>query len=150
MRVSALYNFVAVSLKRVDVINNFLISIGVVSKEHAYKTRYTAEQYEIAIVKTADEIERLRAMLPKSIPFAVFIAPVRFEIRDDDPPFRRLRLIMVGELEKRGIRTLDPFEGFKAAGFAATHFVHDGHWSPAGHRIAGETISRWLKNQIEP
>ncbi|MDP7242039.1 MAG: hypothetical protein QF639_04685, partial [Rhodospirillales bacterium] len=66
----------------------------------------------------------------------------------NDAFYKRLRLAMREALRSRGIAIIDPYEGFVNAGFQATHFAHDGHWSALGHRLAGEAASRWLSSNI--
>jgi len=144
---TALYNFFAVVLKRVPLINQMLISIGVVEKGHSYSRPLAPEKLESATEKTAAEIDIFRSRLPAGTPLAVLIAPARFEIRDGDSYFRQLRLNMVGVLSKRGIAVIDPFEKFRKAGFGPTHFAHDGHWSPLGHQLAGRMAAEWLRGQ---
>ncbi len=149
-RYSALYNFVAVALKRVDVVRQVLTAIGVISEGHAYKRHITDDEFDTAVESTAEEIVTLRAMLPEQTPFAILIVPGRFEVKNGDPFYRKLRTEMGQALRSRGIAFIDPFERFKAAGFGPTHFVHDGHWSPLGHRLAGETAALWLKSRLSP
>ena len=45
-------------------------------------------------------------------------------------------------IEDRTLKDLaeDPSVRF----FRATHFRHDGHWSPRGHDIAGRAVAKWL------
>lgn len=143
-RNTALYNFFAVSLKRVPFINDALISLGLVAMGHAYSLPLSAETLATAVERTAAEIATLRAMLPAGTPFAVLIAPTRFEIKDRDSSSRRLRLEVSTALARRDIAIIDPLEMFLAAGFSATHFAHDGHWSPLGHVIAGRAAAKWL------
>ncbi|NQU61372.1 MAG: hypothetical protein HQ512_09595 [Rhodospirillales bacterium] len=144
---TALYNFFAVVLKRVPFVNRMLISLGVVNKGHSYNRPLAPEKLENAIKRTAAEIDIFRSRLPAGTPFAVLIAPARFEIRDGDSYFHRLRLGMGKALLNRGIAVIDPFDKFQKAGFAPTHFAHDGHWSPLGHQIAGRMAAEWLRGQ---
>jgi hypothetical protein len=83
-------------------------------------------------------------MLPAKTPFAVLIAPSRFEIRDQEPGSIRMRKALSAGLAARGIAVIDPIAGFLKAGFRATHFRHDGHWSPLGHDVAGRAVAKWL------
>jgi hypothetical protein len=53
-------------------------------------------------------------------------------------------------LKKAGIAVIDPFAAFETAGFKPTHFAHDGHWTPAGHAIAGRAAAEWLKQRLAP
>ena len=147
MQKSALYNFFAVSLKRVAFINEALVRVGLVVKSHIYKPAYTMAEFDRVLTRTAAELENLRAQLPEDLPFAVLIAPARFEIRDRDPAYQRIREGMVRELSERGIAVIDPIKKFLDAGFQPTHFAHDGHWSALGHRVAAQEAANWLRHQ---
>ena len=59
--------------------------------------------------------------------------------------YRRLRNMMIAALQKGNIEIVDPFNEFLAAGYQTTHFEHDGHWSPLGHKIAGRKIATHFK-----
>ena len=147
-RYSALYNFVAVALKRVDVVREALTAIGVIREGHAYRRVIADDKIDVAVKRTGNEIAALRAMLPKGTPFGVLVAPARFEIKDGDAFYRRLRLQTNAALTSRGIAVIDPFDRFVAAGFGPTHFAHDGHWSALGHRLAGEAAALWLEPRL--
>ena len=147
MQKSALYNFFAVSLKRVAFINEALIRVGLVAKSHTYKPANTLAGFDRVINRTAGELANLKAQLPVHIPLAVLIAPARFEIRDQDPAFQKVRQKMVRELTARGIAVIDPIKEFLNAGFQPTHFPHDGHWSVLGHKIAARAVTDWLSRQ---
>ena len=149
IRHSALYNFLAVNLKQVDIVNQFLISIGVVTKEHGYKRPYASDRIVAAAQDTARELAHLRTMFAKGTPFAVVLIAARFEVRDGDPFYRQLRESVKQEILAQGMTVIDPFDVFRATGFAPTHFAHDGHWSPLGHKIAGSPASRWLKGVLD-
>ncbi len=145
---SALYNVLAVILKRVDIVREALIVSGLVNREQAYKRFFTPEEVEAVTASTGAELANLRQQLPTGTPYAVLIVPARFEIADDDQPYRDARVALAKELAGRGIGVIDPFEAFKVAGFKPTHFIHDGHWSPLGHRIAGEAVAAWLRANL--
>ena len=144
---SALYNFFTVSLKRVAFINEILIRVGLAAKGHAYKPANTKAGFEKVINRTAVELADLKAQIPNHIPFAVLIAPARFEIRDRDTAFHKVRLETVRALKAHGIAVIDPIEEFLKAGFGPTHFAHDGHWSAQGHKLAAEAAAEWLRGQ---
>ena len=141
---SALYNAVSVLLKRVPVVLRILKKAGLVEYEHAYKLTFDDARSDRLAKSVAQELSRTRSMLPSDIPFGVLIAPGRFEIRDSDPVYRNFRVKVAQALAEAGIDVIDPLEAFKKAGFAPTHFVHDGHWSRLGHQIAGEAAANWL------
>lgn len=144
---SALYNFFAVTLKRIEPVTEFLIFIGLVERPHAGREKFNTGDLARRVASTVDELLYLRSMVPKEIPFAVLVAPARFDVRDRDPIFSALRKNLRQEIRRRGIETIDPIDDFRAAGFSATHFAHDGHWLPLGHEIAGRRIADWLKTQ---
>ena len=150
IRYSALYNFITVALKRIDIVRQALTAIGIIREGHAYRRVIGDDALDGAIGRTADELAALRAMIPKDTPFAVFIAPVRFEIKDGDAFYRNLRLKMGEALGARGLAVIDPFEWFVAAGFGPTHFAHDGHWTALGHGVAATAIAEWLANALGP
>ena len=145
---SALYNVLAVTLKRVDLVRRTLIAVGLVNEEQAYKRFFEAEEVNAVTASTAAELANLHGQLPPGVPFAVLIIPARFEIAYDDWPYHQARVTLSEALQSRGIGVIDPIEGFEAAGFKPTHFVHDGHWSPLGHRIAGQAVADWLRANI--
>ncbi len=142
---SALYNFFAVAMKRVDVVREALITLGIIDKSHAYRNQIADQDIDQITDSTATELHRLKNMFEPSKPFVVLIAPTRFEIANDDPTFKSIRVSMVAALQRHGIAFIDPIDAFKTVGFKDTHFVHDGHWSANGHRIAGKAIADWLR-----
>ena len=77
----------------------------------------------------------------------MLIAPARFEIRDNDDYFQTLRIEITKELNNRNIEVLNLVSRFQAFKFVETHFKHDGHWSPKGHKIAAQTVVGWLKTK---
>lgn len=145
---SALYNFFAVSLKRVRLIEKGLSAMGLVrSTELVLHANHSSDEAYRMVETTADALKGLKGMVPPDVPFLVVLFPARFEIRDGNTYFRDMRLAEAEALNARGIKTLDLFPQFKQAGLEGTHFAHDGHWSEPGHRIAGEAIGRWFVEQ---
>lgn len=149
-KASALYNFVTIAVKRSEGLRRFLIRFGVIAREHAYKESLETLDIATFIPSSADELLRLKAMLPAKTPFAVLIAPTRFEIRDRNPKSIRMRKVLSAALASRGIAVIDPIGKFLEAGFRAAHFRHDGHWSPRGHDIAGRAVAKWLGTVFGP
>lgn len=147
--ISALYNFLAVTAKRINVVNEVMIALGIVKKEHAYRRIPNETDTNRIITSTVREIEVLRGMVPKDVPFGVLIAPSRFEIRSGDPYYQGIRISMVKALKAKNFEVIDPVEGFLAAGFEKTHFAHDGHWNAEGHKIAAGFAVKWLKKKFE-
>ena len=141
----ALYNFLAVSLKRVAIVQDLLVRLGIVSRPHIVTAEIDPNAFAVLADSAGAEMERLRSMFPAGTPFLVLIVANRFEIRDNAPTNRDLRLAVKNELRRRGIATGDPFEAFRDAGFAPTHFKHDGHWSARGHLIAGKAVAESLR-----
>ena len=88
---------------------------------------------------------KLKGAFSEETPFAVLFVPARFEIRDNDQLYKSLRFKLVSALKRHNIDIVDPYLKFKESGFTQTHFLHDGHWSPAGHRIAAEALASWAK-----
>jgi len=145
----ALYNFASVSLKRVPLIEHALVFLGVAAKGHQYRQYIGDDEVAAAVGETVTELLRLKAQLPQNSPFAVMIAPARFEIKDGAPFYKKLRETVITALNEKGIATIDPTDGFMEKGFAATHFAHDGHWKPLGHEIAAAAIAGWLSSQSQ-
>jgi len=145
-RHSALYNFFAVSLKRIGSVQLALTKLGLIKDpgEVLLHGQNPAKASEM-IAATANEIGRLRAMAPLDRPFLVVLFPARFEIRDGTEHFRNVRIGITNALRDRKIDTLDLYQAFKAEGLETTHFAHDGHWNARGHRIAGEAVAEWFK-----
>lgn len=143
---SALYNVLAVSLKRVPAVVRLLTGIGLVKRPQEMRPHAGMATAEKEVESTARELVRLRAMLPPQTPFAVLVIPARFDIRDREPFYVAVRERLLAALAARGIATIDPTDAFRAAGFTATHFAHDGHWSAAGHAVAAEAVARWLRD----
>ena len=144
-RNSALYNFFAVSLKRVAFVQEFLVNLGFLKKPHSVNLNIASETLANLAASTAKEVIRLKSMLPVKTPFTVLVIPTRFEIRDGTPIFVELRRVVIRELFQNNIPVVDPLSTFKAAGFGRTHFKHDGHWSALGHKIAAEELAGRLK-----
>ncbi|MBO6518885.1 MAG: hypothetical protein JJ900_12670 [Rhodospirillales bacterium] len=144
----ALYNFFAVALKRVDVVREALIWAGVIKRAQAYRNLLDGQDVAAVTRSTAAELKKLQSMFGDGVPFVVLIAPARFEIANDDPEFTKIRVAMRAALDAEGIPYVDPVAAFKDAGFAATHFIHDGHWSAEGHAIAAATAAEWLGNHV--
>ena len=138
----ALYNFFTVSLKRVALLKNIFISLGLIKKPHIFNIIATKTEIHSLIVSSIKEITNLKSMLPPDIPFYVLLAPTRLEIRDSDANSRFLRETITEKLSKIGISVIDPFEAFKNIGFNSTHFTHDGHWSKVGHELAAKEIAK--------
>ena len=147
---SAFYNIAVTAMKRVPAINEGLVWLGLAAREHVDPGVIRAEAIDAIAENTADELVRLRALLPAETPLLILLIPARFEIRDDTPVHAALRNRMAEELTKRGLPFLDPFEQFRRAGFGPTHFPHDGHWSSAGHDIAGRAAAQGLKKILTP
>ncbi|MSO54319.1 MAG: hypothetical protein EXQ90_04235 [Rhodospirillales bacterium] len=145
---SALYNYTAVVLKRYAVVNDVLVALGMVEREHAYHESFDPQETAAHIRSTADALAELRARFAPNVHFAVLIAPARFEIRDGASFHAGLRRATTEALTARGIDVIDPFPDLVAAGFGPTHFAHDGHWSPLGHRIAAQAATGWVMTHI--
>lgn len=143
--VSAFYNFMAVALKRVNLVQEVMIRLHLINEAHQDHAAAPEAGRSAVIDGTVTELARLRSMFA-GVPFAVLIAPARFEIRDGDPAYAQVRHDLVAQLSTRGIDTIDPFEEFQRVGLDATHFKHDGHWNAEGHKIAGEAVAVWAES----
>jgi len=144
---SALYNFFAVSVKRVGGFEALLRMVGLINPSQ-HKAHSTSDEAINSAAKTvAYELARLRAILPAHTPLAILMVPSRFEIRDNDPYWIRLRLAVTKALAAADITTLDPLTAFQKAGFEDTHFRHDGHWSTLGHELAATAVVDWLQRR---
>lgn len=142
---SAFYNIAVTAMKRVPIINEWLVRLGLAAREHVDKKTLKADAIDAMAERTAGELVRLRDILAPGTPLVVLLIPARFDIRDGAPVHRRLRQAVIKELSKQGLAFIDPFEDFKRAGFQPTHFAHDGHWSVRGHEIAGRAAADGLK-----
>ena len=120
----------------------------IVNPIEIYRSPFKGENLISAVDLTADEILKLKHMMPDNTPVSVLIIPGRFEISDGDPLYRKLRQMMNRALKKRTINIVDPFDEFLAVGYSPTHFKHDGHWSSLGHKIAGNKIANTLRYLI--
>lgn len=129
------------------MVTNFLVSIGLVQQAQGYSHILDGADIDTLVTATADELKNLQHLLPQGAPLGVLIVPSRFEVRDADPRYHAVRAKMLAALAARGIASIDVFDAFKAAGFSATHFAHDGHWSARGHEIAGLAVADWLRGQ---
>lgn len=147
---SAFYNVAVTGMKRVQVINEWLVRLGLAAREHVDKKTLVADSIDANAESTVEELVRMRDLLEPKTPLAVFLIPARFEIRDGVPVYRRLRRAVTMELAKRGLAFIDPFDDFKRAGFGPTHFAHDGHWSVRGHEIAGRAAADGLRKIMIP
>jgi len=145
---SATYNLITNSLKRIPLVNKILVKLGLSEHSHGYRRFCSLKDMEKCVAATLKEIIFLKGMLPLDVPLVVLIAAARFEIRDDDQFYRRLRLSIQAKLKIAGIEYIDTFAQFKSVGFEATHFQHDGHWVPLGHEIAGKLLAKWFKNKF--
>ena len=145
---SALYNFFAVSVKSVGGFEALFRSLGLINP-HQHKAHSTSDaNIENAAESVAFELNRLRSQFLPATPFSVLVVPSRFEIRDDDSYWSRLRKAVINKISEEKIDVLDPTDAFKNGGLKATHFSHDGHWSTLGHTLAAETVVPWLVDAI--
>jgi hypothetical protein len=146
---SALYNVVAVSLKRIGSVERALVMIGLVAEPHVqHFSPASSEAYRDAVARTAAEIAWLKTRLPANVPFAVLIVPSRFDVRDRAAPEIERRQAVIAALTEKEIAVIDLAEPFRDAGFGPTHFVHDGHWREQGHEVAGKAVAAWLAGTL--
>lgn len=146
---TATYNFMAVSLKRINIAREILSAVGIVLPAEVYRKPLYGGDFDKSVEASVNEIARFQEMLPTATPFLVVIAPGRFELNNGDPLYTRLRQTISQALTDRGIVAVDPFLSFKQAGYGPTHFAHDGHWTPLGHQLAGKAISERLSKMLK-
>jgi hypothetical protein len=141
---SAFYNLVATTLKRSPRLIMLLQRMHVVEDVLAVDWNaggYSPEKLD----RTAAAVARLRSMLPADVPFAVLVIPARHDLMEDGGNWGKDRAVIVDAMTGRGLTVIDPSPQLRAAGAAQVHFAHDGHWSVAGQRMAGEIVSDTLK-----
>lgn len=143
-RYFALYNFVSLTLKKIPLIEHALIYVGLAAESHQYLQQIKEDELDIAVTETVKELINLKRQLPNDTPFAILIVPSRFEIRDSNPHYQKLRTKIISTLKKSNIPSIDPIDGFLEKGFTATHFPHDGHWNVLGHKIAATAVNNWI------
>lgn len=146
---AALYNFFAVSLKRVAILKEVLTLFGIIRAADIYKDPLSGGELKKAIEKSINEIVVFQKQLPVNTPFLVVIAPGRFELLDSDSLYATLRNKVGNELKAHEINFVDPFNSFNKVGYASTHFAHDGHWTVLGHKLAGEAASVKLSQMLK-
>ncbi len=144
---TALYNFMTVSLKRVYLIREALTMVGLVEPGHRYRQSLDEAKLNQALERTAIELDNLFRKLPESTPFVVLLAPGRFELKDGNPFYKKLRIGMTEKLQRQRIPVVDPFVHFTKLGLLGTHFAHDGHWSKVGHELAAKALADWFKDK---
>ncbi len=145
---TAAYNFLAVSLKRVNILHELLKAVGIVLPVDTYKNPLSGASMGDAVKRSVNEIETFRKMLPDGTPFLVVIAPGRFELRTGDTLYAELRQAIRKALEASNIIFVDPFDAFFEAGYQPTHFAHDGHWTALGHQLAAREATQLLKRML--
>jgi len=141
---SALYTLVSQLVARVDGSNN--APAAVTAAGAASAAARTVDEGRVAAILESSlaRIGQIRAALPAEVPLVVLVIPARDEVRGGDSTSRALRQGVVERLTAQGIAVADPFDALVAAGDAKVHFPHDGHWSPQGHRLAGDALARAL------
>lgn len=147
---SAIYNFIAVSLKRIDVVREILTTLGIIQPTETYKNPLFGSDFDKSVEASVAEIVNFQKMLPKETPFLVVIAPGRFELFNEDELYSKLRKAIGQALAEHGIDFVDPYDAFQEAGYKPTHFAHDGHWTAVGHRLAGEAAAKRLRTLLAP
>ena len=145
---SALYNFMAVGIKRIGLVREILTSLGIIRTLELEKGQFTAPEINASVKSTVSELINLKAMFPKRTPFAVLVAPTRFELKESTDYYTSLRLAVLRELNANNISVIDPYPQFQKAGYSKIHFAHDGHWTVLGHKLAAEEAAKWLKQNL--
>lgn len=146
--ISALYNFVAVSVKQVSSLESLLVELHLIAPPGVDQRQFVNDRIEAVLDSTTDEIGRLKEELPPGTPFVVLIIPGRRDLMAGDSYYRSLREGMVSRLTAKEIAVADPYPLFEPEGAARIHFTHDGHWSALGHRLAGEAVAKRLSEMM--
>ena len=141
---SAVYNLAAVAVKQSPSLRTLFVKIGLIESAHGFRAAPDRRAADRLSLRTAEEIVRLRNMLPSLPPLVVLVIPSRFEILDQNPEWTEVRHAAVAALKARNVPVVDPTAALMAAGFQATHFLHDGHWSARGHEVAGTVLAGWI------
>ena len=71
-RFSASYNLVAVSVKRVSSLTQFMSLLGAIEPDHGYRNQIQGDVVGAAIEKTVNEIDGLRKLIGHKTEFAVY------------------------------------------------------------------------------
>ena len=146
---SAIYNLLAVSIKKSPALRDALVWSGVIAEENTLKGQFSESEMGSRVKSTVEAIDWIRQVAPDNIPFVVFIIPTRAEVSGEIGFFNQLREQIVEALSTRGISVVDPSEDLKRTGADVVHFHHDGHWAEEGHAIAASLIANQLRFQFE-
>ena len=138
----------AVGIKRIGLVREILTSLGIIRTLELEKGQFTAPEINASVKSTVSELINLKAMFPKRTPFAVLVAPTRFELKESTDYYTSLRLAVLRELKANNISVIDPYPQFQKAGYSKIHFAHDGHWTVLGHKLAAEEAAKWLKQNL--
>ena len=141
---SATYNLAAVAVKKSPLLRAGFIKMGLIESEHGFSAASDRRAADRLSLRTAEEIVRLRNMLLPQTPLVLLVIPSRFEVLDRNPEWTEVRHAAIAALRARNVPVVDPTAALMAAGFQATHFPHDGHWSARGHEIAGAVLAEWI------
>ena len=93
-----------------------LTKLGIIARQHQLKNVFDSAESAERVRTTALEIGNIRNYLPQDTPFVILVVPARFEVRDQHPYFRSLRLALLAELAKENIPTIDLYPAFEEAG----------------------------------
>lgn len=139
---SALYNFLAVSLKKNPIVFRWLTAVGLIEPLSVGSFHAPVGQAALrAAARSVDETALIAASFKERPPIVVLIIPSRFEVLNRDPTWTKLREMFVAELSSRAITVADPTQDLIAAGYDKIHFSNDGHWTPAAHVIAAQVLA---------
>jgi len=141
---SAFYNLVVQALKRSDRVNTLLVGLQLVEPPRERHPPLPDSEIDAALDSSLEAIGRVQALVPAEVPFVVLLIPTRDDLLNSDPFYRRQRLGMIERLTAHGILVVDPSDAFLSAEKEQVYFAHDDHWTPLGHRLAGEAVARAL------
>ena len=137
---SAFYNLMAVAAKRSPALQSVLTRVGIIAPTLSQQW-HTARHNDATLDSTVRQLANLRALLPPDIPVVVLLIPTRFDLEEPDSPWAEDRLALAARLRANNLMVVDAEPSLRTAGLAHAHFPHDGHWSPLGHRLAGEAAA---------
>lgn len=140
---SALYNLVAAIVKRSPLLVSILQEARLIARENSVGV-HVGGHSAAELDSTIGQVLAFHRSLPPGTPFVVLLIPARFEYLSDGEPWRQDRQGILDRLRRAGITVVDPYQYLVQSGLAKVHFSHDGHWSPLGHRIAGEAVAAVL------
>ncbi|HMP89048.1 MAG TPA: SGNH/GDSL hydrolase family protein [Kiritimatiellia bacterium] len=98
------------------------------------------------LISSADMCRQLAELVNPNQAWFVIIPSLALWIGDHRESEARIQTEFIDLLKERGLRVLDLTPAFEATGRPRDfYFETDAHWNAAGHAMAAEQISAWLK-----